>query len=331
MKEKAWLLGGITLALALLAGCKSAQEAAGDKFRKAGDPINSLMQYEAALQRGEVSKEFWDNYALVNVQAMAFRSQEDPSAEFLDILKDTVSSLLAQHPNPATEAEFAKALYNIGIARINMGGIVAERGVNFLRTAAALPNKPPELGAQIDEAMKTITNRALSDIQDVFGSSEETAGIVADYKMNQLALQLGKTTPEMNALWSKIRQKNLSTYLMYDLEGLLPEVDARINKYALLLGIVKYNQSGNKVNAQIKIFNGGSGPIRYTGKGFLLYDKEGNSYPPTSLLGAAKKNDIVGSRDESKTGGVSFTLNNGAEPDFIEYTFENYSTRKYLP
>ncbi len=331
MKNKAWLLGSLTLAVGLLAGCKSNQEAAGDKFRKAGDHINALMQYEEALRRGKLSKEFWDNYAFVNIKAMDLRSKEDATAEFLDILKDTVASLLRQHPNPQNEAIFAQTLYDIGMLRAQMGGRAEEGGMAFFKMAASLPGVPQETAAKIAQATEGFVTKALKDIKDELNSDEETAGIVADYKMTELSLKVGSVTPEMKALWSQIRKKNLSTYLMYDLQGLLPEVDARINKYALLLGIVKYDHPGNQVKVQVKIFNGGSLPIKFDGDGFRLYDKEGNAYAPKSKLGAATKKDIVGVRDESKTGGVNFTMPDGAEPDYLEFTAENMKTRKYLP
>jgi hypothetical protein len=332
MNNKALLLSSVTLAIGLLAGCKSNQESAGDKFRKAGDPINGLMQYEEALRRGKVSADFWPNYTTVNIQAMALRYQEDPNAEFLDILKDTVVSLLSQHPNPQSEALFAQTLYDVGVARINSGGSrQIEGGLKFLTEANALANKPADLAAKIDAATQAAVSNALKEVKDEMDGGEETSGIVADYKMNELLLKIGKATPEMAALWSEIRKKNLSQYLMYDLEGLLPEVDARINKYALLLGIVKYDHSGSSVKIQAKLFNGSSIPLTFNGKGIQLFDKDGKAYAPTTMLGAVTKKDIVGAKDESKTGGVNFTLAAGAEPDYLEFTTEGLTTRKYLP
>src|SRR5882757_6199069 len=68
------LFAGLGLAL-LLTGCRSRQEASGDKYRKIGDPLHALMQYEEALKRGGVSKEFWTNYTTVNIAAMSLRSK----------------------------------------------------------------------------------------------------------------------------------------------------------------------------------------------------------------------------------------------------------------
>jgi hypothetical protein len=107
--SKLTLCAGLSLAF-LLTSCRSRQEAAGDKYRKLGDPLHSLMQYEEALKRGKVSKEFYKNYTLVNIHAMGLRAKEDPTAEFLDILKDTVASLLTQYPDPQNQSLFAITL-----------------------------------------------------------------------------------------------------------------------------------------------------------------------------------------------------------------------------
>lgn len=333
MKKKAWLLGGVALSLGLFAGCKSSREAAADKFRKGGDPLNALMQYEEALRRGKVSTEFWDNYGLVNIQAMKLRSSEDPTAEFLDILKDTVLSVLSQHPNPTNEGLLATALYDIGMSRLNMGGAMAEAGgVKFLKAADGLANKPGDLSGKVQQALAGLEAKSLKEIEDLMDSKEPTDGIIADYKMNELMLKLGTVTDKMNSVWSAIRKRNMNVYLMYDQEGLLPEVpDSRINQYALLLGIVNYKASSTSVNIQAKVFNGVSYSIPYDGNGFKLVDTEGNEYKPASLLGAAQKKIMIPSKDESKTGGVNFKIPSGAKPAYLEFRFERLSTRKYLP
>jgi hypothetical protein len=292
------------------------------------------MQYEEALRRGKVSAEFWDNYALVNIQAMKLRSSEDPTAEFLDILKDTVQSVLSQHPNPENEALFAKTLYDIGMARLGMGGARAEEGgVIFLKAADGLANKPAELSGQVKQAMEGLEAKTLKEVQELMESNEPTDGIVADYKLNELKIKLDKVTDNMASIWSSVRKRNLNVYLMYDQEGLLSEVpDRRINEFAILLGIVKYVASGTSVNIQLKVFNGLSFSIPFDGKGFTLVDTDGKTYKPTALLAAAQKKEMIPTKDESKkTGGVNFKIDSGAKPSYLEFQVEGATTRKYLP
>jgi hypothetical protein len=332
---KAMLWSGLALAF-LVTGCRSRQEAAGDKYRKAGDPLHSLMQYEEAIKRGKVSKEFPKNYTLVNIQAMALRAKEDPTAEFLDILKDTVASLLTQNPDPVNEALFSQTLQDIGLARLKLGSAeAAESGFRFLQMAETLGGKSPSVSGKVAGMRKDFVNTKLKEVENDLkeASTTPTAGIVADYKMNKLALMMGGETPEMKDVWSRVRKLNLNTYLMYDNDevDLGERPDARINKYGVLLGIVKLEPGATTTKIQVKAFNGSSGPIHFDSEGFTLVDRQGNVFKPTAKIGHFSPKDQVGKGDESKTGGLTFTYPAGTEPYFLEFKNEAGVTRKYLP
>ena len=332
---KATLWIGLMLTF-LITGCRSRQEASGDKYRKAGDPLHALMQYEEALKRGKVSKEFPKNYTLVNIQAMALRAKEDPTAEFLDILKDTVASLLAQYPDPASAALFSQTLQDIGMQRLKLGSTdAAEGGFRFLQTAEAMGGKNSAISAKVESLRKEFVGGKLGEIEKDYAeaATQPTAGIVADYKLNKLALMMGGETADMKDLWSRVRKLNLNTYLMYDNDevDLGERPDFRINKYGILLGIVKLEPGATSLKVQVKAFNGSSGPIHFDSEGFTLVDRQGNIFKPTAKIGHFSDKDVVGKGDESKTGGLTFTYPSGTEPFFIEFKSESGITRKYLP
>jgi hypothetical protein len=333
-KSMVALCAGLSMAF-LLTGCRSRQEAAGDKYRKLGDPLHALMNYEEALKRGKVSREFYKNYTLVNIQAMALRSKEDPGAEFLDVLKDTVASLLVQHPDPENQALFATTLQNIANARIKSGtpeGV--EGGFRFLEAA-----KKAGASGGAEAAKQQVVAEKLKEIKgDVEEAAKNpTTGIVADYKLNKLALMVGGTTPEMEAVWSPLRKINLNTYLMYDNDDVVAELgerpDARINKYPVLLGIVKYQPGSTKTMIQVKAWNGGAQLFHFRGDGFTLVDKDGKQYKPSAKIGGFAKTDkdVIQKGDESKTGGLTFNHPAGIKPDYLEFKCEAGVTRKYLP
>jgi hypothetical protein len=341
-RSKVALYAGLSLAT-LFVGCRSRQEAAGDKYRKVGDPLHALMNYEEALKRGKVSKEFYKNYTLVNIQAMDMRSKEDPTAEFLDVLKDTVASLLTQHPDAQNQELFANTLQKIANARIKMGTPEAvEGGFRFLEAA-----KKAGGGGNADAAKGQIVASKMKEIDEAANEAakDPNQGIIADYKLNKLALMVGGATPEMQSLWSKVRKANLSTYLMYDNDDVVSELgerpDARINKYGVLLGIVKY-EPGPTTKIQVKAWNGASLPFEYRSEGFTLVTKDGQQIKPSAAIGGFYKGGkpksntkpdpgIVQKGDESKTGGLTFKLPAGAQPDYLEFKCDAGTTRKYLP
>ncbi|MEO7424897.1 MAG: hypothetical protein ABI036_06910 [Fibrobacteria bacterium] len=330
---KMTLCAGLSLGL-FLTGCRSRQEAAGDKYRKIGDPIHALMQYEEALKRGKLSKEFYKNYTLINIQAMDLRAKEDPMAEFLDVLKDTVASLLSQHPDAANQTQFVTVLQKIAASRIKIGSAEAvEGGMRFLQTA----EKVGGATGAASMAQKQVVAAKLKEIEDDYreGATAPTAGIIADYKLNKLALMVGGETPEMKDLWSKVRKLNLKTYLMYDNDDvdLGERPDSRINKYGVLLAILKYEPASTATKIQVKAWNGSSGPLRFEGDSFTLFDKEGHSYKPSVKIGGFAKTakDIIPKGEESKTGGLTFKHPAGTVPAYIEFKSTSGVTRKYLP
>jgi hypothetical protein len=333
-KSKVALCAGLSLAF-FLTGCRSRQEAAGDKYRKAGDALHALQYYEEALKRGKVSKEFYKNYTRVNIQAMATRSKEDPTADFLDVLKDTVASLLTQYPDPENQTLFATTLQNIAISRINLGTPDAvEGGFRFLDAA-----KKAGAAGSADAARQQVVAEKLKDIKDDVdrASKEDNAGIVADYKLNKLALMIGGETPEMKAIWSRLRKMTLNTYMMYDNDDVIAEMgerpDARINKYAVLLGIVKYDPGSTTTKIQVKAWNGGAIPFHFRGEGFTLVDRDGKEYKATGKIGGFSKNDkdVVPKGEQSKTGGLTFTHPAGIQPAYLEFKCEAGMSRKFLP
>jgi hypothetical protein len=335
MMNSKWIslcAAGMALMTFALLGCKSGRESAGDKFLKAGDALNAVVQYEMARQE-KVSKEFLSNYTKANIMVMRARAAEDPTADMVDAFHDSILSLIKQQPDAANEAAFSEALVEIGAKRIEMGTPQAEEGgLRLLRTAEGLPGKAASVAAKVAQVRSGFIANRLKEIESDLsdGASDPQQGILAEYKMNQLQLMVGEGAPELKDMWSKVRKQNLSTYLMFDLEGLVERVDARINKYGMLIGIVKYTPGAN-TSIQAKVWNGSSGPAEFDGSNFRLVDRAGNAYKSGTNLGAFKKKTLVPKGDESKTGGLSFAVPAGAEPDYLELTVDNRVTRKYLP
>ncbi len=327
--SKSMLCSGLLMA-ALLTGCKSKREALGDKYLEGGDPMHAVMYYDQAMQKGPLSTSFYRNYVKASIQVLTIRAKEDPTAEFLDALKDSIVSILKQHPDPTGEAAFVAALQEVGRSRIKVGSTEGvEGGFRFLAAAESFGGKAGAANARKEYVAGKLTE-IQGELKEV--SSQPTAGIVADYKMTKLALTLGTETDEMKVLWSQIRKANLNTYLMYDNDDvdLGERPDSRINKYGVLLGIVKY-EPGATTKIQVKAWNGSSGPFHFDGDYFTLFDKDGKGYKPTAKIGHFSKKDVVGKADESKTGGVTFKLPAGAAPSYLEFKSESGVTRKYLP
>src|SRR3954470_19216604 len=117
--SKSLRLSGVSLILSLAFwGCESRQEKTGDAYLQAGDAGNALAQYEEALQQGNVSNAFFSKYTKAYVMFLRARASEDPSAQMLDVLKDSLVSLLKQHPDAENEKEASLALAEVAAKRV---------------------------------------------------------------------------------------------------------------------------------------------------------------------------------------------------------------------
>jgi len=316
-------------------GCESKQETAGDAYLKAGDAGNALAQYEEALQQGKVSDAFYNHYTQAYILLLQTQASADPGADMLDPLKDSLVSLLKQYPNPDNERQASLVLADVGRKRLALGTPDAEEsGYHFLQSATMLPGKSEDVDAQFAAAKKDYVDAKLKDAESKLSeaATDPNVGIVADYELNELLLVTGEETPEMQALWSKVRQKNLTTYLYFSTPGLLDQVDSRINKYGLLLAIVKYDSNSSPLLLGVKVWNASSGPVEFDGSNFVLVDKQGNSYAPATQFKAFKKKAMVEMGKESDVGGLTFKLPQGVKPDYLELKVDDGRIgRKYLP
>ncbi len=321
-------------ALMALTACKSKHESSGDKFLEAGDPINAVARYDMALQAGKTSGDFPKNFTKANILIMERRYRENPSAEFLDFLKDTVVSLLNKHPNAENSVLFSKTLFNVAKARIEMGdAYTVEQGFAFLKTADSLPNRDPQVSSEAAALRTNFVSSQLNDIESDLSAAQAgdaTMGIVADYKLSLLHQTVGPTA-ESEELWSRVKQINLDTYLMYDQEGLLPSVDTRINRYGVLLALTKYNKTAKSLYAETMAFNGSTQPFHFDADKFVLVDKAGNEYSPASKKGAFNKTKLIERGRQTDVGALTFNFPADAQLDYIEFRSDSGPTRKYLP
>ena len=136
----------------------------------------------------------------------------------------------------------------------------------------------------------------------------------------------------MKALGSKVHAKNLNVYLLYSAPGLIEQLDSRINKYGMLMAIVKYTPTAGQVKIEAKVWNETSGPVEIDASNFRLMDRQGNAYEAAAKLGSFTKKTVVEMSKESAAGGLTFKLPTGAEPDYLLLKADDgRESRKYLP
>ncbi len=336
MKKIGYRLLISLLMTAMILSCKSTYEKQGDKHLEEKRPLLALQRYSLVEQKGNGSEEFNSNYTKAYIMAMEQKGLEDPLADFAQNYSETILSLLRKSPSPENEKTFSLALLKLGEAAI---GSETPRGIDvgfhFLMTADSLPNKAPEVNTRGTALRAQRAEASLKDIREQYDAAkagDEYAGIIADYHMTFLSL-LGPLNEEAKELWSKIRELNLSTYLMYDnqeVEQALGEVDRRINKYGVLLALTKYNPGKSSVYMEVKGFNGSTNPVPWKSEAFTLETEDGNHYQAASSRGF-KTSDAIEISRESGLVGLTFNIPAGAKPAKLVYDYGVSISEKFLP
>ncbi len=321
---------GLCLSISLIS-CKSAYEKQGDKHLEAGRYMNALQRYKYVTEKGNGSKNFPNNLAKAYIGALEQASNEAPSYEVYDSYMEKIGELLQQGVKKETEEFYGKTALNIGTKLIGNDEFdLEDRGFKFLKIAKKYGGAAA--ASQVAKIESDFISKYLSMAEDEYNSAKggnPEQGIVADYLLNKLSMFV-EPTEEVNELWSKIREANLSTYLMYDLQGLIDRPIPAINKYGVLLGIRSIKRSGGSTAVQVQAYNGSTTRFKFLSENFALVDAEGNTYSPASRRGAFSKKDVdLG--EETGVGEMTFKV--PADADLVSLRFEqdNVISEKFLP
>jgi hypothetical protein len=322
------------LLCSLIFSCKSGYEKQGDKHLKAGKPFNALQRYKYVTKSGSGSKVFPINLTRAYIFAMDEVSKDEMALEKLEMFRGKIAALLETNPNQANSSAYGDIGLSAAEKLSKSDDIFAEdltfRIIGDVKRLVALSN---EQKIHLNDIIHHYVKKNLAEAERNYlncKEGEDEAGIMADYILSKVKLFIKEEPAEMQALWSKIRDINLSTYLMYDLEGLISMPLPSINRYGVLLAITSLNRTGNSVMAQIKAFNGSTAHFTYSGDGFKLVDKKGVEYLPTQKRGAFGTT-LIERSDETGVGGVTFEVPADTELSHIQYTCEAGESIKYLP
>ena len=257
--------------------------------------------------------------------------------EKLDFYRKKIAELLAtiDKDRAAVANQYAKVVGKVVPELLASGSFMSEE------VAFRFINDVGELGItgasmQMLQSIKgEYINKALAEAEAHYESAvsakDPNEGILADYTLAKLMLFIDEPTPEIKSLWSKIKENNLSTYLMYDLEGLIPGLIPSINKYGVLLGIVKYVRGANSTTIQVQAYNGSTVPILFSGKNFLLVDEEGNAHAPSRTRGRFSNSKKLEPGQESAVGELTFNVGKDVPLDYLYFKGEAGESKKFLP
>lgn len=333
MRKITWV--GISLCLSLI-GCKSSVEKQGDKHLKQANPFLALQRYSLVQKKGNGSPELESSITKAYIGALELSTMNNSESGKLLDYRDRIVALLEKTKNAEDQKLYADAAAKVGKMLIESPEFSSlEVGFKLLNDAQSTPGIDPT----ILEGVKTARNQFIAarvakaqkslDLR-LSGNPEEGNGIIADYILSETELLTGKD-PAIDALWPKVREANLATFLIYDQEDLGLNPLPVINRFGVVLGITSFNRSGDKTSLQMQAYNGSSNHVSFPGTTFTLVSKSGKEYKAVQVAAAFAKKDLLMAGAVSGIGLVAFAIPSDEAPDFIRFEYATGQSIKWLP
>ncbi|MDR0516779.1 MAG: hypothetical protein LBH25_06990 [Fibromonadaceae bacterium] len=331
-------------AIAFLAGCKGTNESNGDKYLKEGKYRNAVNSYTNALQKGKVSKEFYDNLVIAYVSAAKQIAKKNASD---DIIRSYAEQIFKNIPNVKGKAAIDSAvqgLTEIGVAQVS-GNFEYEYTLQGFRNLDSAVNIAKRSGVSTGpiEAARKKAEDAL--VKVAVESAEGAANAIAAEYVLLEAEVLAPKSEDLQKELNKVRMKNRGTYLVFAEEIIGQKPSRLVDKYGYVISfpilsitptgttgeIAIWNATGNNMDFDINKLkmvsaDGKEVMAKYTGGGWcFMSDHEGK-----------KKSQFKGSvgkllSENQCQAKVSFSYSGGFVPDYVDIKDQdNNIGRKYF-
>ena len=247
---------------------------------------------------------------------------------------EKIDGLMKSELKPETQNFYCETVISIAGKLVGKGDFPSEEmGFNMLKGAEKLGKACKGSKSKIDSIKSAYISKYLKEAEEHYQSCKKgdpAEGIVADYILSQITFFVDET-PEIKELWSKVRQANLATFLMYTYNDAVKNPIPAINRYGVLMAITKFTRSAKAATFQVQAFNGSTSNFKFIDDGFTLVDRDGNEYKPSRKRGGFSKTKLIEQGDRTPVGEVTFKVPKGAGLAYLKFDSEAGETRKYLP
>jgi len=340
----------VVAAAVALSGCKGTNESNGDKYLKDGKFRNAVNSYTNALQKGKVSKGFYDNFVLAYISSAKQTSKKNASDDIILSYSEQIFKNVPNVKNKAVIDSVVLGLSEIGVAQVS-GGFEYEyvlQGFRNLDSAISIAKRSGANAAGAEAARKkaegVIVKLALEN------SEGAENPIAAEYTLLEAEVVAPKSPELQNAL-SAIRVKNRDTFLIFAEELIGQRASRMVDKYGYVLALPILNISPTGIAGEISVWNatgnnvvfdptrlqlisksGEAASAKYVGGGWCGIDKvdektgmfKSTNVPFKGTQGELRSEKTCNSK-------ISFTYQKDFEPDYVEYKDNDKNIgRKYL-
>jgi hypothetical protein len=269
----------LLVSVVLFFGCKGKNEGDGDSYYKDGKFRNAVNSYTAALQKGKVSKEFYDSFVIAYASAAKQTAKKNASDDLIrsyieqihkynagkvinsrkenpkssKIVSDTVNVKL----KPSTLDSIVVALSEIGVAQVsNSGGFDYEytlQGFRNLDSAIniAKRNNLAGLGSATAARKKAEDAIVKAALENSDGAENN---IAAEYTLLEAEVVAPNNADLQKAL-NAVRIKNRADLLLFAEDIIGQHASRLVDKYSYVMAFPILTIASTSTTGEIVIWN----------------------------------------------------------------------------
>lgn len=348
-KMKRILFFAIIAALVALVGCKGTNEKRGDEHLSEGRFRNAINSYLEAKKKGNISDEFYDNFALALIRAADAEAKNDLNSSLLSGYFEQAQKALDSAKKDEVVQEFVTAVANLGRLQASQetdyGTIL--NAFAKLDTAMSMA-KRKGVGEGAIKSIRAEAENAYVNIALPKALGEEDP-VVREYFL----LQISVVAPENQKLKEALNKSRLNTrgYFLIFGENLGERPSNRVDKWGYVMAFPSIKITSTSLSGELQVWASTGNNTKFVVDKIKLVSVDGKEVAATQIgSGWCEAEVVVGKKGDERvekkkatfkgegkllnefqcSANVSFSFPSSFVPDYIEYKDEMGVGRKYL-
>lgn len=344
-----------TLATAVafsMVGCKGKLESRGDDHLKEGRFANAIKSYVEAAGKGDVSEEFYDNFAKALISGAEVELKKNINSEKAEGYFDKFNEIVEKVQDTETINKYITLVADQGKTQAGEEG--ADFGVVInafakIDSAASLAKRRGINEASV-KALRTEAENAYVS-KNIENAKAEEDVVVSAYQLMKLAV-ISPTNADVQTALNKNRKAARGYFLIFG-EQIGEKVSSRVDNNGYIMALPTYKATATGVTAEIQFWaTTGNNQEQWDPTKIKLISTTGDEVFATTTGGWCEKEVVVGKKGQEKvekkkinfkknekgklmnefqcSANVAFSFKKGFVPDRIEYGDEFGKGVKYL-
>lgn len=334
-----------------MVGCKSKNESRGDEHLEAGRFANAIKSYVEAAKKGDVSDEYYDNFAKALVLGAEKELKADVNSEKAEGYFDKFTEIVDKVQNTEVIQTYVNLIADQGKKQSGEEGVDFGTVVNAfakLDSAASLA-KRRGLSESSIKALRTEAENAYVS-KNLGAATSESDPVVAEYQLLKLA-EIAPANADVQSALNKNRKLTRGYFLIFG-EQIGEPVSRRIDKYGYVMAMPTIKMGPTSLTGEIQFWASTGNNTELDPTKIKLVSADGQEVFATTTGGWCEKEELVGPKNDQKiekkkkpfkknekgklmnefqcSANIAFSFPKGFVPDYIEYKDVYGQGKKFL-